>query len=140
MTTGNAEKLKRLYEGVWNEGDLSVADDLVSKDYVIHDRDIADEVSGPALYKRLASMTRDIFPDMRIEIADFLADGDKVAVRWTMTGTHKGELFGVPPTDDEVVLSAIEINRFDGGLLVETWTQSDQIGLMEQVGALEKGN
>jgi len=59
-----------------------------------------------------------------------------VALRWTTTGTHDGALFGAEPTGSEVELAGIEIDRFESGLLAESWVQSDQLGLLEQVGAL----
>lgn len=61
--TDNEGRLRRLYDGVWNDDDPGVADDLVSADYVIHDRELAEEVGGPALYRALADGTRAIFPD-----------------------------------------------------------------------------
>ncbi|WP_255168247.1 ester cyclase [Natrononativus amylolyticus] len=130
------EALHRLYDGVWNGDDLAVADELVHPEYYIHDREIAEETRGPELYKTLAEMTRAIFPDMAFTVHETISEGNMVALRWTMTGTHEGPMFGVEPTGTAVELSAIEINRFGDGKLVETWTQSDMLGLMEQIGAV----
>lgn len=132
--------MRRLFEGVWNGDDPGVADSLVHEDYVIHDRTLADELRGADLYRALASGTRAVFPDASFAIEDTVADGDEVAVRWTMTGTHEGSLAGEEPTERRVELSAIEIDRFRDGRLVETWVQSDQLGLFEQVDALEARN
>jgi predicted ester cyclase len=129
----NKKSLKRLYEGVWNGENPDVADDIVDDGYFIHDRELAEKMEGPELYKALASGTREIFPDMKFSIEDILATDDKVALRWTMTGTHEGPMFGEEPTGKEVELTAIEINRFENGRLVETWTQSDMLGLKEQI-------
>lgn len=137
--SGHETSVRRLYEGVWNGTDTGVADELVHESYTIHDRDLAAERRGPDLYRALASGTREIFPDASFEIEDLLRDGDRVAVRWTMTGTHKGSMAGEEPTGERVELSGIEINRFADGGLVETWIQSDQLGLHEQVGALRDG-
>jgi predicted ester cyclase len=72
---------------------------------------------------------------MTFTIEDILGADEKVALRWTMTGTHEGgPMFGVEPTGQEVELTAIEINRFEDGKLIETWTQSDQLGLVQQLG------
>jgi steroid delta-isomerase-like uncharacterized protein len=128
------ESLIQLYEDVWNGSNPETADDLVHEEYIIHDRELAEKMQGPELYKALAAGTREIFPDMTFTVADTLAAGEKVALRWTMTGTHQGPMFGVEPTGREVELTAIEINRFADGKLIETWTQSDQLGLMEQLG------
>ena len=128
------DTLTRLYEDVWNGANPDTADELVHEEYLIHDRDLAAEVQGPELYRALASGTRDVFPDMTITIEDMLTAGEKIALRWTMTGTHQGTMFGVESTGRQVELTAIEINRFEDGKLIETWTQSDQLGLMHQLG------
>jgi steroid delta-isomerase-like uncharacterized protein len=128
------DTLTRLYEDVWNGANPDTADELVHEEYLIHDRDLAAEMQGPELYKALASGTRDVFPDMTITIEDMVTAGEKIALRWTMTGTHQGTMFGVESTGRQVELMAIEINRFNDGKLIETWTQSDQLGLMHQLG------
>jgi steroid delta-isomerase-like uncharacterized protein len=135
MTESNVHILERLYRDVWNGERPETVEELVADDYVIHDREVADRIRGPALYEQLADMTREVFPDMSFTIDDLFAADDRVAVRWTMTGTHEGELYGVPGTGTVVELEAIEINRFEDGKLAETWTQSDQLGLMEHAHA-----
>lgn len=137
MTTEARNKavLERLYAGVWNGRDPAVADELVAPDYYIHDRDLAAELRGPALYKALANETRKSFSDMKFDIEDLLASGEKVALRWTMVGTHDGPLVGIEPTGQEVTLSAIEINRFEDGQLAETWSENDMLGLLNQLDA-----
>lgn len=132
----NSAVLERLYEDIWNGEDPSTADELVHEQYHIHNRDLASEIQGPALYKELASRTRDIFPDMQFTIEDTIIADEKIALRWTMDGTHHGEMDGIEPTGRQVELSAIEINRFEDGQLIETWTQSDQLGLLQQLGAV----
>jgi predicted ester cyclase len=131
--TEHKEILDRLFEGVWNGENPAIADELVSPEYIIHDREIADEMRGPELYKRLASMTRESFPDMEFTINDAVENNTKVALRWTMTGTHEGAVGDIEPTGKRVEMTAIEINRFEGGQLVESWTQSDMLGLMQQL-------
>ncbi|ODR82081.1 cyclase [Haladaptatus sp. W1] len=129
------DTLTRLYEDVWNGSNPDTANELVHEEYHIHDRELAAEMRGPALYRALARGTRDIFPDMTVTKEDILGADEMVALRWTMTGTHEGgPMFGVEPTGQEVELTAIEINRFEDGKLIETWTQSDQLGLVQQLG------
>ena len=132
----NEDRIHRLYEGVWNGGNPDIVTELVHPEYVIHDRDLAEELRGPKLYTALTDSTREIFPDMAFTVEDSFAAGDEVAVRWTMVGTHDGAMGGVEPTGMEVTLPAIEINRFEDGLLAETWTQSDMLSLLEQIDAL----
>lgn len=138
MTTPDEHerRLHRLYEGVWNGNDPEIVTELVHDDYVIHDRKLAERMRGPELYAALAESTREIFPDTTVTIDDSFAAGDRVAVRWTMEGTHDGPMFDVEPTGKRVTLPAIEINRFEDGLLAETWTQSDMLSLLEQLDAV----
>lgn len=131
--------IRRLFEGVWNGEDPDVASELVHEGYLIHDREVAEELRGPALYRALASATRRVFPDAAFAIEDVVEDGDEVALRWAMTGTHERSIADEEPTGKQVELSAVEIDRFENGQLVETWTQSDQLGLFEQVGLLDGG-
>lgn len=136
MVETNVAILRRLYENVWNGENPDMADEVVHDQYHIHDRELTEQMQGPKLYKALATGTREIFPDMVFTIEDVIAASEKVALRWTMTGTHKGPGFGVDPTGKQVEMRAIEINRFEEGKLIETWTQSNQLDLMEQVGAV----
>lgn len=136
MADTNRQVIKRLYEDVWNGNNPNIVEELVHDAYVIHDRDLAEELRGPELYEALASSTCELFTELTFTIEDMIAADDEVALRWTMVGTHDGPLFGVGSTGEQVELTAIEINRFEDGKLIETWTQSDQLGLMEQVGAL----
>lgn len=135
MTTDDVAVLRRLYDDVWNDGNPATAHELVDDDYLIHDRDLSEELRGPELYLALAEQTRAIFPDATFTIADTVAEGSKVALHWTMTGTHEGTVFGLEPTGERVRLEAIELNRFEAGALAETWTQSDTLSLLEQLGA-----
>jgi predicted ester cyclase len=128
--------VRRLFEDVWNGANPDTSADLVHDDYTIHDRDLADRLAGPELYTALATGTREAFPDATFTIDDVVADGDTIAVRWTMTGTHEGPLADEEPTGRTVELAGMEFDRFTDGLLRETWTQSDQLGLLRQVDAL----
>lgn len=136
MADTNQQVIERLYEDVWNGTNPNTAEELVHDAYVIHDRELAEELQGPELYEALASSTRELFTDLEFTIEDVIAADNEVALRWTMVGRHDSPLFGVEPTGEQVELTAIEINRFEDGKLIETWTQSDQLGLMEQIGAL----
>lgn len=140
MALGHETTLRRLFTSVWNGTDPNAATELVHEDYVIHDRELAESLRGPELYRELAAATRAIFPDASFTIDDLVANGDRVALRWTMTGTHEGPAYGIEPTGERVTMSAIEIDRFEDGTLIETWTQSDQLGLLEQLGAVPAGD
>jgi predicted ester cyclase len=73
------------------------------------------------------------FPDLQITVEDMVAEGDKVAVRWRLRATHQGEFMGIPPTGNQVTMTGIDINRLEGGRLVERWGNEDMLGLLQQL-------
>ena len=87
-------------------------------------------------WKQGESEWYDAFPDMHVTIDDMVAEGDKVAARVTITGTHKGEFMGIPPTNKKWTISLITISRIAGGKIVEDHGQFDALGLMRQLGAV----
>jgi steroid delta-isomerase-like uncharacterized protein len=78
------------------------------------------------------------FPDLHHEIVDMVAEGDKVAVRLTVTGTHKGELQGIPPTGKKVTFDATDFITLIDGKVSEEWLNADTMGLMQQIGAIPR--
>jgi steroid delta-isomerase-like uncharacterized protein len=136
MSEENKEKVRRFLQEAFNEGNLGVVDELFATDYVLHDPASPEEVSGPEGIKQFVQMYRSAFPDTHITVEDQIAEGDEVVTRWTGRGTHQGELFGVAPSGNQVELSGITISRFEGGKFVEDWTNSDTLGLMQQIGAV----
>ena len=81
-------------------------------------------------------MTRTSFPDFHVTSEDIIAEGDKVVSRWTASGTHKGELFGIPPTGKKATWKGISIYRFADGKIVEAWGDADFLGLLQQLGVM----
>jgi hypothetical protein len=77
-----------------------------------------------------------VFPDIETTIDDMVADGDKVVTRWTNRGTHRAEWMGAAPTGRQVTYTGISIDRIVAGRVVETWRNSDQLGLLKQIGAV----
>ena len=134
----SAEENKALFRRVLdmiNTGDLDKADELIAGDYVYHAPG-SPEMRGPQGFKQLISMYRTAFPDMTMVLDDILADGDKVAARWTATGTHRGELMGIPPTGKRVTTSGSIISRFAGGKVVEDHEVIDTLGMLQQLGVV----
>jgi steroid delta-isomerase-like uncharacterized protein len=136
-----SEKLKaavrEFYERGWNQGDLSVIDELFSSDYQDHDAAAQTGTSGLEAARRFIETFRAAIPDLHVAIEDQYADGSTVTTRWTATGTHEGPLIGVPASHRRVEVSGISIDRFDEeGRLVEGWGNWDGIALLRQVGAL----
>jgi len=107
--------------------------EMFNKDYVAHFPGGVD-VQGPEDVKNLTDQYFKAFPDMTHVSSDFIAQGDKVVVRYRDTGTHKGAFMGVDPTGRKIENTAIGIFRIIDGKMVEGWLEYDQLGLMMQLG------
>ena len=105
---------RRVAEEIFNGGKLDLADELYSPDYVLHDPALPEDLHGPEGLKQYAEMNLGAFPDVRVTVEGQVAEGDMVATRWTATGTHTGELLGIPPTGRRIEISGMTINRFSG--------------------------
>ena len=136
MSEENKALVRRFLEEAFNKGNLGVVDEICASDYVLHDPASPEEIRGPEGIKGFVQMYRSAFPDSHITLEDLIAEGDKVVSRWTARGTHQGELFGIPPSGNQVEVSGITISRFEGGKFVEDWSNSDTLGLMQQIGAV----
>lgn len=132
-TEENKAMLRRNCEEILNKGDLAVADEIFAANYVYHGSG-GQEFKGPEGFKQLTTMLRTAFPDLHFTIEDMVAEGDKVAHRLTLRGTHKGDLMGIAPTGKQVTTTAITISRFVGGKEVEAWSNMDMLGMMQQLG------
>jgi steroid delta-isomerase-like uncharacterized protein len=136
MSAENKALARRLVEEAFNAGRLEVVDELVASDFVEHDPSLTEEVRGPAGVKELIAGYRAAFPDIRITIEDQIADGDYVVSRWSGTGTHQGELMGMPATGKQATVTGITIDRIVDGRIAESWDNWDTLGLMQQLGAV----
>jgi steroid delta-isomerase-like uncharacterized protein len=135
MSEQNKAISRRLFEQVWNKGDLAVLDELYAPDLVNHDAQpgLLPGIEGA---KQFIGMYLAAFPDTHMVVEDQVAEEDKVVTRWTATGTHKGELMGIPPTGKQVKVSGITIDRLEGGKIVEEWASFDQLGMLQQIGVI----
>ena len=134
---------RRLYEEM-NKGKaatMAAIDELYATDHVVHGGHYV--VSGDIKdFKKSISDIYSAFPDIHFTIDDMVVEGDKVAVRLTFSGTHKGEFMGIPPTNKKWTMWEIIIDRIAGGKFVESWVRYDTLGFMQQLGAVstpEKG-
>ena len=124
---------RRYGEEAFGEGNLAVSDELLSPDYVHHVPGVAPDREGR---KQLISMLHTAFPDTRLTVEDMVAEGNKVASRWTWVGTHKGKYMGIAPTGKQVTLTGISIHCIEGGKIVESWDEVDNLGMMQQLGVV----
>ncbi len=132
----NKALARRLIEEMFNRGNLEAADELFAPDYVNHDPGSPERIRGPEGIKRYVGVYRTAFPDLQLTIEDQVAEGDKVASRWTGRGTHQGDLMGIAPTGNRATTTGITIDRISGGKVVETWANFDVMGMMQQLGVI----
>ena len=127
---------RRINDEVWNQGNLDVIDELIADDAVISIVGAPQEIRGPAGFREFVTMYRTAFPDLRITVDEQIGEGDVVVNRWTATGTHEGDLMGIAATGKQATTAGININRISGGKLVQGWGIFDQLGLLQQIGAI----
>jgi len=135
-TEQNKALFRRLMEEVFDRGNISLIDELFAPDFVEHEELPPGIAAGSEGVKQLSTMFRSAFPDFKATIDDMIAEGDKVVVRGTWSGTHKGEFMGIAPTGKRVSFGVIDIVRIAGGKFVEHWGQMDNMGLMQQLGLI----
>jgi steroid delta-isomerase-like uncharacterized protein len=131
----NKALVRRFYDEVWGKGNLDVCDEVFAPDYVRHDLRATAPAPGPEGQKRIAADFRAAFPDLTWNIDLVVAEGEYVAARWTMTGTHAGTWGSLEPTGRRATFSGVNIFRFEDGKVAEIWNHRDDLGLMQQVGA-----
>ena len=135
MSEQNKAAVRRVFEA-WSTGDVDLLDDAVAADAVDHDPYNPNGDQGLEGLKKTISAYREAFPDLRIEVEDEIAEGDRVAVRWTATGTHQGDMMGVPASGRTSTISGIGIDRVEDGKIVESWSNWDVLGMLQQIGAI----
>ena len=119
-----------------NTASEKLAGELISPNAIFHVPGRAEPLKGPAGYLSIIGMMRVGFPDIRWTLEEMIAEGDKVAARFTMRGTHQGTFFGVAPTGKKIEVAAMNFYRLSGGQFVEERGQPDLLGLMQQIGAI----
>jgi steroid delta-isomerase-like uncharacterized protein len=134
MSAENKALVRRWFQEVWNEGRAASIDELLDPHGVVHG--LGGDMRGPAAFKPFHAAYRDAFPDVRIQIEDMVAEGDKVAFRWSATATHRGNGLRIPATNRAVRFEGMGIIRIENGHLVEGWNTFDQLGMFQQLGVV----
>jgi predicted ester cyclase len=138
MSTKDVKALERHFFEEWNKGKaaaMKAIDETCATNIVWHDVTGID-IRGLRDFKKSMDEFFKAFPDNHFTIHDIVAEGDKVATRYTITGTHKGELMGIAPTNKKITLMALEIDRIVRGKFVEGWISFDTMGMMQQLGVI----
>jgi steroid delta-isomerase-like uncharacterized protein len=133
LAENNKAVVRRLIGEVYNEDDLDAVDELVAPDILDHPA-VAEHQHGIDSFKHVIEWVRDISPDVHYEIDDILAEGDKVAVRMTQSGTHTGSVRGIPPTGNRFSVDYVHWFRLAGGKVAELWAVRDDLSRLEQLG------
>jgi hypothetical protein len=127
-TTDVKAVARRFIEEVLGKGRFDMMGELAAPHYLDHN------LPPGVTPQQSIGAVRAGFPDLRVTIDDRIAEGDKVVTRWTIHGTHTGNLFGMPPTGQAMTMTGISIYRIAEGKMVEGWVQYDQLGMMQQLG------
>lgn len=135
MSEKNKALSRRFYQEVWGKRNLDALDQLVAADVVDHDLPPGFP-PGRKGTKAYLSVFLNAFPDSQMTIEDQVAEEDKVVTRWTITGTHTGELMGIPATGRQGTTTGIYVHRIASGQIVETWGEFDEMGMMRQIGVI----
>lgn len=125
---------QRWFTEVMNEGKLEVIDEICSQDFVDHDP-LPGTSPDFAGLKDFVTQVRSAFPDLETTAEDILVEGDRLAVRSTIRGTHKGDFMGIPASGKKVEVSNYDFVRFENDQAAEHWGTIDSAALMEQIGA-----
>ena len=135
--TDNAKTLVDFMEAVWNRGDLDAVDRFLADEYTIHS-DPGDPWDGAVLnrstFKERLSISRGPFPDLQFEIAETIADGDRVAIAWTMRGTQTGPLGPMPATGRRIAIQGMTVYYFRDGRITGHRQVVDRLSVARQLG------
>jgi len=135
MSEENKMVVRRLFN-FWNNRERAVADELFAPSCVHHDPNTPEFGKGPEGEQKVFDLYTTAFPDARFTIEQMIAEGDTVATRWTVNGTHKGKLLDNPPTNKQIMLTGIVVCRLLGGKIVESWSNWDALGMYQQLGII----
>src|ERR671933_1878477 len=132
----NIAAQEKFAEGVVN-GNLEVIDEVMADDVVDHDP-APDQGPGPEGFKQFFTTLRNAFPDFNIEPERMVATDDDVAIAYTLTGTHEGEFLGVEPKGRTISVRGVKVTRFNADArIVERWGSSDELGILQQLNAVQ---
>ena len=134
MGTDVKQTARDYFQAVWNEGRLDRLDEFVDPGFIDHESTFPFVARGSEGLRKVLLFFRSAFPDLQWTIEDLLAEGSKVVVRFTVRGTHRGSVLGFAATGKRVSVTGLTITDWQGGRMVEAWTQWDALGLMQQIG------
>ncbi len=132
------QAVRRFYEP-YGSGDLDLYNDLLTPGWTEHEPVSSDQKPGPANYKPIVVYVRGMFPDIAFGVEAMVEEGDVVAIRSTLTATHTVEAFGLKPTGKRFTILTMDMHRFEGDRIAETWHVENWLDMFKQVGAMPGG-
>ena len=136
MSIDENKRLVRRFTQVWTPGNLGLLDELAAPDIVLSYPALPEPVRGIENLRQFLTMFHAAFPDARYAVEEEVAEADKVVVRWRLSGTHRGDLLGIPPTGKSVAWGGIAIFTVANGRVVSERGEEDALGLMQQLGVI----
>ncbi len=127
---------RRFFEEMLGTGNFTLAEELMSDDVVMYHPSSPTPLKGREAVTGMLSTFRAGFPDLKMVVEDVFGEDDKVAIRWRVTGTQTGELFGIPASGKSMNVSGISILRLVNGKIIDDWVAEDSLGLMKQIGVI----
>jgi steroid delta-isomerase-like uncharacterized protein len=119
---------------VYNEGNFAITEDVFSPDFVLHHCGFPEDLVGIDAFEGFVTENRTAFPDFKLTMDEFFVRDDKMASRWTVTGTQTGPLRDLPPTGNKIELSGLGISRVANGKFAEEWLYFNMLDLYQQLG------
>jgi steroid delta-isomerase-like uncharacterized protein len=137
MSETNKAVADRFHMEIFQAGNLDAAEQIVSRDFAWHGGFAPpQEPCGVEGVKLVAQAVIRAFPDRKIVHHETISEGDRVLIRWSMTGTHRGDLMGIPPTGKRTTLTGFDYFRIKDGKIAEMWQEADQLSMLRQLGVI----
>jgi steroid delta-isomerase-like uncharacterized protein len=138
MSAENNKAIARRFIQVWGDGNLDVIEELAAPSLIVRYPTIHQVIQSSREFRHVLAGFRSAFPDSAIRVEEEIAEGEKVVIRWSFSGTHKGSIMGIPATDKKVTWTGITIYRIVDGKVVEEQGEEDIAGFFRQVGLVRQ--
>ena len=134
-TAENEAMVAKYFGNLMSQGQFEIIDEIIAENFSFHIPTLPEPIRGKAGMHGFVTGLRTGFPDIHFTVERQIAEGDKVAARWFIEGTHNGPFLGMPPTGNHIKDQGVDIFIFAGGKIVEIWVNENDLGLMKQLGA-----
>lgn len=131
-TESNKLIMKKFVEFI-NTSNIELSKEIISEEAIFYAPTSSEPLRGSKGYMLILNMMRSSFPDVSWKLEEMIAEGESVAARFTMTGTHKGDFFDIKPTGKNIKINVMNFYRFSKGKIVEEYGQPDIFSLLQQI-------